>query len=242
MGLWGKVTAPFRGSPSAPTPREYTGSDFVNTQDYLQKQGQSEDAYFDALMKYLNKQPGFDEQTIQDLYKIPAEQSKFSEQQSLRRLNQGAAFRGSDQSGGTQAGRGAILQTYGAGRANMQRMTRVEAAKVALMDRYRQLQFGHQYTTSRAAMGLQEQGMENQYNQGLNQLDQAYYFSQLDQYNADYAEGMAFWSELLSVSMTEDGDGGGMGGFGGMGGGETQGMFGGLGMVGAGSGGAGMAG
>ena len=225
MGLWGKITAPFKGKPSAPKPREYQGDPFITDPRFLERQGLSEEAYFGALMKYLEKEPGFSEETIQELYKIPAEQSKFAEQSALRRLSEGAAFRGADQSGGAQAGRGSILQTFGAGRAGMQRQTRVDAAKVALLDRYRQLQFAHQYTTSRGEMGQRETGMRSQYNMGLNKLEQDYYFSRLDQYNADYAEGMAFWSSLLSGSFAENTQGMGQGGQGGMGGD----MFGGFG-------------
>lgn len=203
MGLYGKVSSLWTNPPGRDE-KQFTPDPLVGSTGFQDRLQSGDEAYYNAMMKYAEREPGFDEETLSDIYKIPAEQSKFSEKEALRRVNQGAAAGGVYHGGKRKEARGEVLATYGAGRAGMQRQTRVDAAKVALEDRLNQLRALAGFVDPRMQASLAHTGQQNTFNMNLNSLALQEYLKRFEQYQEDLN-----WTISVAASAAAGGMGGG---------------------------------
>lgn len=152
--------------------RPFYADPFVGSKGFQSNLQGGENQYYDALTRYASRTPGYSQQEKDDLFMLPAEQSKAEETSALRRLNEGAAFGGNFYSGGRMAGRGAILTGFGTARSQMMRQSRIAAAQAELEDRLNQIAALRGYTDVRSNQSLQHSAMKNRYNMSLNDIDQ----------------------------------------------------------------------
>jgi len=212
MGWLGPVRQLWKGRPSLPGLIPYTEDPTIG--GIRQRATGADEAVYGALMRYLQKEPGFSQEELRGIYETPAEQSKIDESEALARLNRGSSFRGSYSSGKTQAGRGQIMAEGMRTRAGLQQSSRLYAAQAALEDRLNQLRAGEQYTIPRLGMGLQETQSRNVYNQGINQQNFERWAAAVGLHEEDKKKAFEIIKTIVSMIM-----GGGMGGAGaGMGG------------------------
>lgn len=218
MGAWGTLSSAIRGKPKAPTPTPYTSDAYFDPTGLGTIHGQESDTLaYNALQKYLAREPGYSTEEKAAMYDAPAGQSKLQEQAALRRLNQGAAGSGSFGSGGTQAGRGGIIGGGITARAGLKQSVLVQSAQAAMEDRLRQIQAASDYSGSRLGMTANNNAGRNAYNMGLNQLAETTWQTNLEQYNYDREKTREFIKMIVGAA-TGGGGGGAMGGGGGGGG------------------------
>lgn len=117
---------------------------------------------YEKLKEYLGRTPGYTTEEQQAMYDVPAQQTKFDETASLRRLNQEGAATGSYRSGARVAGAGRILAESSRTRAGLRQNVKIQAANAALADRQNQLQAMEGYVLPR--LGLRQNAI-NQYNE-----------------------------------------------------------------------------
>ena len=211
MGLLKPLKTLISGEPGAPQPRPFTPDPYVSSPTYQGYMNRIDPLYVSALERYLTKKPGYDEATIGEMYRLPAEQSKRSETETLRRMNQGSAYGGNFRTGSRIAGRGRVLSNFGAGRAEMRRNTMINAANVALQDNLNQLGAGADFMNARIGYGLQNTGMANQYNAHLNNLAAQIWAGRIAQYNQNYDKGYDQLMDIISAIAGGAGGGGGGG-------------------------------
>jgi len=219
MGLWGSIKSAFSATPGRDESRQYNAPNYTGGDQFKKNQSAAGQAYHDSAMAYMQRDPGFSERDKRDMYLQPAEQSRQSERSTLKRMNQGSSFGGSYRGGGRVRGRGQVMSQYGAGRADMQRQVRTSAAQAALIDRANQVAVGRDMTQMYGQQELSENAMRNNFDMGLNQLDEAAWRTNLGQYNNELGQSLQYIGTVQA-----QGGGGGGGGMGGMGGGGGGGM------------------
>jgi hypothetical protein len=185
--------------PEAPKKPKFKPDPFISSPGYGRRLRQGEEKYFGALMDYADRDPGFTEEEKQEMYAGPAEQSKFSEAQALRRLNQGASFGGAYEGGARQAGRGQILTGFGASRADLRRKVLTDAAKAALQDRMNQIAALQNYASTRMGTQLQHTALRNQQELGIYQAALQQYGMDLGQYNKQMDRNMNMAGAILGM-------------------------------------------
>jgi hypothetical protein len=201
MGAWGTISSAGRGKPKRPTPRSYVSDPYFDKEGEGTKHGQGADkAAYALLEKYLAREPGFTPEEQKAMYDLPADQMKEQETGALRRLSQGAAGAGSFGSGGTEAGKGAIIGGGISKRAGLKQSIVVQAAQAAMEDRIRQIQAAQDYSTSRLGMTTQNREGRNAYQMGLNQLDMTGWQTNLQQYNYDREKTREFIQMIVSAA------------------------------------------
>lgn len=205
MGLWGRLSTPFRGEPGPGTARPPVTDPYYSTAGKggagtTMARG-ADAASYQLLMKYLGREPGYSDAEQEAMYAPVAEQTKSEEQGALRRLNQGAVGAGSFGSGGTAAGRGAIIAGGMGARASARQNIKVAAAQAALQDRINQIQTASSWVLPRQGLVAgQVQGL-NAYNSSLNTLDVAKWRSLLDQYNYNFDKTEEYGRQGLGAAM-----------------------------------------
>jgi hypothetical protein len=205
VSIFGSVHALIKPRPRPTSKVDWAANPLLD-QKWQGNVSTADQATYEAVMKNLQREPGFSAQEKEAMFLQPAEQSKVEEAGALRRLNQGAASTGRFGSGGTQAGRGEIMASGGATRANMRRQAILDAARAALADRYNQIGSGEAYTLPRMGLMGNEMGSQNSYRMGLNRLSFDEWRGKSSDYQYDYEKGM----ELVKMGM-----GAGVGGVGG---------------------------
>lgn len=203
MGIWGKITSPFRGSPKVPGGSEYQSEGYFDFQTgrYPGDKGQymgpgydrtmrGDEMAFSALEQLYEREPGFTEEELRSIYRPAAGEIDLSVQGQLRNVNRAAAQTGAWGSGGRRASLSSAVERGGRAKAGLQFNTRAMAARVALEDRYRRIAALQGYADPRLAMMQGEHGRRLDFMQNKDRLDQTAAQSALSQYNKDFA-----WAE-----------------------------------------------
>lgn len=196
MSIFGSVHSLISPRPR-PAPKVDFQANPLLSQKWQGNVSNADQAVYEAVMKNLAREPGFSAQEKEAMFLQPAEQTKVEEAGALRRLNQGAASSGRFGSGGTQAGRGAIMSSFGATRSNLRRQAILDAAKAALADRYNQIATGEGYALPRFGIMGNEMGSKNATLQALNRLSFDEWRGKSSDYQFDYEKGM----ELVKMMM-----------------------------------------
>lgn len=184
MGAWGSLVSPLKRTPRTPTVPDYHQDQYFSEGGSGTKLGRNTDqAAYGLLQKYLAREPGYTPDEQKAMYDQPAGDEKLQEQGALRQLSQGAAGAGTFGSGGTQAGRGAIIGGGIRTRANLKQNIMVQAAQAAMEDRVRQIQAASDYANSHLAATSGNTSGWNAYNLGQSQIQTQQWQTNLNQYN-----------------------------------------------------------
>lgn len=220
MGLFGRISSLFRGSPKAPpatpyTPEAYFGYD-PNLKRYMgpgagRTLGVDKMAY-QALQDMSDRPYGFTEEELRAIYEPTAENINLNTASMIRRVNRDAAAGGAYGSGGRRRAVGEA-STQGM-RAAAQHMwnTRALQARTALEDRYRRLAALEGYALPRLGLMGGEHARRLGYQQGTDAHRLAAYQSALNQYNRDFDWT---WNLGMQAGSAATGGGGLSGFFGG---------------------------
>jgi len=198
MGIWGKLSAPFKGEPNLKTEQNRTKDPFAK--GYANRGNQADQATWALLRDELNRTPGYTPEERRQMEEVPIEAQKYGEQGDIRAMNRMAGANNAFGSGGRMEAEGLTRTEGRRTRARIKTNVAGSAAQFARMDRQQQIQTGSGYALPRQEIGMRETQADNAWKQHLNEINLQNFLAELGQYNKNYDDGMDMWSKIIMAA------------------------------------------
>lgn len=206
MGLIGRFSSLWRGTPKAPPARPYERDPYWGVKGPGTTLGQAAHKLaIEKAMEYANRAPGFTAEEQEAMFAQPAEEMKLRERNILRDQTQADVGGGRFGSGRSATRRGVVRATTSNALGSLRQQVKIAAAQAALEDRMRQLAALSGVWQPTLGFTAGEKAGANQYGMGLNQLDLERWRTQLGQYNKDFDWS---WNRVQDIARAVSGGGG----------------------------------